>query len=379
MKLKSLEFVEHEGLDAEWKLERFDFNDVNLIVAKNATGKSKTLNVIAYLANLITGRVKVDRGHNYRYEAEFERSDGDDFLKYTLEVSSGKVSYEKLESEGAVFISRDSEGNADVFYDEINTKIKNKFSEDSLSVSNFDDIQKPYLNAMREWANNTVHIKFGSQLGQHVHGAYIDKKPLDDFKNIEGISLFIKEAEVRGTLWDLHDRIVRDLNAIGYSVEEVGIIPVGITSGGDSMNAGEVYSLYVKEKDLNVLTRQELMSQGMFRAVSALVYVNYLEVHDLSCCLLIDDIGEGLDYERSVSLIKLLVDKSKGSKHQVVMTSNDRYVMNGVSLDFWTVLIRNGHRCEVINKGNSRGIFDQFELTGLNNFDFFSRELYKGF
>jgi hypothetical protein len=91
----------------------------------------------------------------------------------------------------------------------------------------------------------------------------------------------------------------------------------------------------------------------------------------LSTTILIDDIGEGLDFDRSSRLIKLLIEiAEKNDNIQLIMSTNDRFVMNNVPLEYWQVIQRNGGECKVFNYQNSKGKFDEFEYTGLNNFDF---------
>ena len=54
------------------------------------------------------------------------------------------------------------------------------------------------------------------------------------------------------------------------------------------------------------------------------------------------------------------------------MATNDRFVMNTVPLDAWTVLRRVGRKIRVYSYENSRMRFDEFKFTGMNNFDFFA-------
>lgn len=61
-------------------------------------------------------------------------------------------------------------------------------------------------------------------------------------------------------------------------------------------------------------------------------------------CIVIDDIGERLDYERSCALIELLMSKATTQQVQLIMTTNDRFVMNKVPLEAWTVLHRADRR-----------------------------------
>ncbi len=112
----------------------------------------------------------------------------------------------------------------------------------------------------------------------------------------------------------------------------------------------------------------------MFRAISLIIQLNYLKLTREPSCILIDDIGEGLDYERSCHLIKLIMDKAENARFQLIMATNDRFVMNEVPLEYWTVLHREGKRCRVFNIKNSKEKFEEFRFTGLNNFDFFSSD-----
>jgi hypothetical protein len=91
---------------------------------------------------------------------------------------------------------------------------------------------------------------------------------------------------------------------------------------------------------------------------------------------LIDDIGEGLDYERSQRLITLIMRKAQANNLQVIMTSNDRFVMNNIPLQYWHVINRDGMKSVFYNMQNSRAVFNEFAYTGLNNFDFFANKFY---
>jgi len=59
-----------------------------------------------------------------------------------------------------------------------------------------------------------------------------------------------------------------------------------------------------------------------------------------------------------------------------VMTTNDRFIMNGVPLEYWSVIERKPGLAKLHNIHNSSQVFEDFKFTGLNNFDFFSTEFY---
>ena len=140
------------------------------------------------------------------------------------------------------------------------------------------------------------------------------------------------------------------------------------------MNA---YGISVKEDGLKDYTDQMEMSQGMFRSLSLVIQIEYSLLANLPSCIMIDDIGEGLDYERSQSLIKLIMQKAASSRLQLIMTTNNRFVMNNIDLKYWHVINRENERSVFYNIGNSKDVFEEFSLTGLNNFDFFATKFYK--
>jgi hypothetical protein len=128
--------------------------------------------------------------------------------------------------------------------------------------------------------------------------------------------------------------------------------------------------LVVKEKSLSAPTEQFAISQGMFRALSVIINIQYAINEDIPSCVIIDDIGEGLDFDRSCRLIEIVRSSSIDSNIQLIMSTNDKFVMNNVPMSEWSVLVRNGGRISVRNEHNSKQLFDAFKYTGLNNFDF---------
>jgi len=114
------------------------------------------------------------------------------------------------------------------------------------------------------------------------------------------------------------------------------------------------------------------MSQGLFRVLSLIIQLNYSLLAKVPSCILIDDIGEGLDYGRSKSLIDLIINKAKEASIQIFMTTNDRFVMNNTALEYWTIINRIGQKSLCYNFQNCKKVFEEFELTGLGHFNFFS-------
>ncbi len=108
----------------------------------------------------------------------------------------------------------------------------------------------------------------------------------------------------------------------------------------------------------------------MYRVLSLLININYFQLKNTGSCILIDDIGEGLDFDRSCRLVGLLRKKSEDSNLQIIISTNDRFVMNEVPLDEWSIIQRKGSHVKFRNIQNSKEIFENFKFTGLSNFSF---------
>jgi AAA15 family ATPase/GTPase len=162
------------------------------------------------------------------------------------------------------------------------------------------------------------------------------------------------------------------MKKIGYQLED---IDVGTPTS--FLNAPNIKLLTVKEKWINGYLDQNVLSNGMFRALAIIIYLNYIQSDQDKGCILIDDIGEGLDYDRSSALLDLLVKKAKKLSIQLIMTTNDRFIMNSVPIVNWIIVSREKGVSKLYNYENSKEIFNKFEYTGLNNFDFFSSGFYK--
>ncbi len=91
---------------------------------------------------------------------------------------------------------------------------------------------------------------------------------------------------------------------------------------------------------------------------------------------MIDDIGEGLDFDRATKLISIVIRQAEQIYSQFCMTTNDRFVMNKVPLEYWCILEREKGKVKSINPRNSSDTFKDFEEYGFNNFDLFAKGFY---
>ena len=67
MRLKSITYSQYEGRPEEWGIDDFSLKNINLIAGKNASGKTRTLNIIRGLGNLVSGDIKLQyKSGNYK-------------------------------------------------------------------------------------------------------------------------------------------------------------------------------------------------------------------------------------------------------------------------------------------------------------------------
>lgn len=375
MKLVKFYYSEHQNNPRAWELKEFAVNNINLIVGANASGKTRALNVIAGLGKLLSNS-KIQFG-NGTTKANFITDDGKK-LVYYVQLENGIVKKEELFLAGEKLIDRSENGSGEIKGVEINRNIKFRIPTNELAALRRDEIQHPFLNYLNEWASNLRHFRFAKEEEKRTL-AIIDsdqrKKEEANLRETDrAIALFKKGRKTFGD--NFMNKIIADLNEIGYSIKNVSIGPLESIQI-DSPVAGKLVGLLVQETDREGITDQNSMSDGMFRALSIIIHFNYYYLTQLSGLVLIDDIGEGLDFERSTKLIKLLINKSLDLGIQLIMSTNDKFVMNNTKLEYWQIIHRVGGVVNMHNISNSSEIFKQFRFTGLNNFDFFSTEFFK--
>ena len=370
MKLNSLNYVQYEGQPKQWRLRDLSFGDVNLLVGKNASGKSRTLSIINSLAKLLsrTTNLIFTSGN---YDVVFD-NDGQK-LNYILHYEQNKIVSERFVIDGKELLERGEGGAGKIWAEKINDFMEFQAPADQLAaVVRQDTIQHSFLAPLQQWAQSLYHYPFGTPLGQDRFAIIVkDPPPFDpkDSKNV--VAIFRRGFKEYGE--SFRQSIMRDMDRIGYSLNNIyDQAPSSVTIAG--LFPGPVVVLCVQEKALAGETDQMDMSQGMFRALSVIIQITYAQMSNTAHSILIDDIGEGLDFERSCELIRLLIDKTTRSKVQLIFATNDRFVMNTVPLESWSVLQRSGGDFRVFNYANSKAKFDEFKFTGMNNFDFFATD-----
>ncbi|MBS9385139.1 MAG: ATP-binding protein [Dolichospermum sp. BR01] len=383
MKLDFVEYCEDKGKPSEWRLDGCQLGNVNLIVGKNASGKSRILKAINFISGLLCGdkRLRPDRSSR-EWILTFDSQKEDSKKVYILKLNNGQVVKESYIIGSKKYLDRKDSGEGEVWAEKLKTDIDFQAPTNELAAFHRrDSIQHPVFDDLYTWASSLNYYQFGTELDRRV---FLTDDPIEEVikgkytdKTLAAIDIFKLGKTELGSLFI--ESIKSDMSDVGYSISEIGIqTPSRWFPDEVSIQGIKTQCLYVQESDLKDKTEQLLISQGMFRALSLIIQVNYSLLAGKPSCILIDDIGEGLDFERASAMIKLLISKAeaKSGLVQLIMTTNDRFIMNGVPLDYWSVIERQPGLAKLHNIHNSKEIFDDFKFTGLNNFDFFATQFY---
>lgn len=373
MRLKSVSYSEFLGEQKEWSISDFTLEPINLVVGKNATGKTRTLNVLSGLGNLLSGRQRPSELNSGSFDVAFEHDEH--ILKYILKILDHKVIFESFTNGEDVLLERGEGGKGSIWHEDEKRSLKFQTPEtDAAVVARRDAIQHAFLSPLSDWGSGLRYYSFGDTMGRNTISFLVDGGPPPDPTNPnEVIGLFRKGIKQYPNVFK--DSIIKAMNDIGYDIEDINTTtPQNIQIQSNSIIPVTPVALIVKERSLSGATEQAEMSQGMFRALSVIIHLQYAIYGDHPSFILIDDIGEGLDFDRSCRLINIIRKCALDSKIQLVMSTNDRFVMNNVPLEEWALLSRQGGNIKVHNYKNSKATFDNFKFTGLNNFDFLAMD-----
>lgn len=323
----------------EWALTKVYFNRQSLVVGQNATGKTKLLESISTVINAILTKDLNWKGiPTFTAQLEF---DGDIALQYNIEFDEGKIVSENLVdiNQNKILVSRTS--HTCYFYDEYNIALPEK---STALVAKQDIVKYPEAASVMQWAQTTRSITFSL--------LHIDKFRQMNLGNIDMDEMFEALSPEERQL------IIQYMNDLNYHLEDI-----------KERNLGDKFKLVeIKEKDVHHSIPTFYLSNGMYRVLYILFYMLYISKQNVKC-IFIDDLGEGLDYDRSTKLGKIVFDFCTKHSIQLIATSNDNFLMNVVPLNNWIILTRTSTTVEAISAATHKDLFDKFTKTGLRNFD----------
>lgn len=364
MILTKIDFYENKENGNYWEIKDVNLDMFNLIIGLNATGKTRLVKAIASFARTLTG--KKSHLKDGKWKLEFHDRENQIVYQYNLKIGDKIVILEEIKKGEKVILKREREEG------KLFSHIKKKmiaFSppKDQLTLHVRRDIKEfPFLEEFSKWAENFHGYMFTYAVPNQITISSHAESLLENLSTTPYLLVDALKIE------DIRDKIISDFASIGYPIDKIDVAARKIPG-----TPGDTFISFVQEKDLSCLTEQDQMSQGMYRAFSLVVILEYLLRLNKKCTVVIDDLGEGLDYERALAITELLLKKLEGGKIQLIATSNDRYLINNIDIKYLNLLERKGHVVHASNYMNCKEIFEEFRITGLNNFDFFMGKMYR--
>ncbi len=165
MSLVKLSYTEFEGTTRHWEIDQATFSDINLIVGKNASGKSRLMSVFATLTRLLSGQQQQLPFEPSSFLIELQLN-AQVFI-YQLVLKEGSVISEQLTIDGEEKLVRGENGAGKIRYEK-----EGRFLDFQLpltvlaAVNRLDKIQHPFLMELHQWAKGVALYLFGSDFGK---------------------------------------------------------------------------------------------------------------------------------------------------------------------------------------------------------------------
>lgn len=337
-----------------WELsDMSDLKQTNLLVGKNASGKTRTINALRSVTSFMqmkhSGPVKES---SFRTTLSFSNPEDENWsMEYTFEIADNKVVFEQLNVCGTTLLKRNAK--CGVLKGE---PVEPPLEKLTVQVRR-DRSAYPEIETLMEWAESVIVISCSN---------------LNPFTSISGVPDIVNPLSLSDIVENLSSpeikKIIKLANGLGYDIQHI-----------DIQSLSDLKFIYVKEKYVREIIPSLYLSSGMLRLLYLLCFLEYMKHEKKYRLLLIDDLGEGLDYKRATLLGKIVFKECQNEHIQLVSSSNDPFLMDVVDISNWQILRRNKTKIRALNEDNNKELFNLFRITGLSNFDLFSSDFIDNF
>lgn len=352
MKLEIVNYKENFNKPSAnmWEVTGLELGQQNLIVGQNATGKTRIVNVITNLA------IQIAEAPATLLNGEWELGfigEGNSRCSYKVKIEEAQVLSENLFIDGNLKLARE-DGKTKI-YSESSKEFKDISPPNNRLTLHVrrDKLEFPFLEGIIEWALGVRGFDF-SNISPLTIVVPTQISKLKSLNAVPSVLEKMNESQVCS--------IIDKVNKLGYEVEAA-------RADFSPEVPSQVKFLLLQEKGIPHLLKQYELSSGMFRAFSLLAILEYIKSSNDTGTILVDDLGEGLDFKRSKKLAEILLEETKTSNIQFIATSNDSFLMNVFPISCWNICTRNQHAVHCLNAKNSAEKFRKWEEFGLNNFD----------
>ena len=331
-----------------WELaELFPIKPLNLLVARNATGKTRTIRAFQNVMSFLQMKKVFMDIRSLEAVLKFTSDEDAEWkMDYSFKVKDGIVEKETLVVNEKVLIKR-SKTSAKYKTTKINPP-----AEKLVVQIRRDKELYPEIEQLMTWAEGVTSLSCSdinpfTILGT---GTYINPYSFSDL--VDSLS----QREMK--------KVLTVAKELGYNIASIKTVEA----------TKDIKLVQLKERSVANEMIDMQLSSGMLRTLYLLCFISVIKHNKKLSMLLIDDMGEGLDYKRSVDLGKMIFEDCEQNGLQLIASSNDAFLMDVVDIANWHVLRRKGSKVSTINQATHPDLFRKFRMTGLSNFDLFSSD-----
>jgi len=353
MKLLTYKFEEQTP---KWSVSRFELDSINLLAGLSGVGKTRILNTIFNLSQMIQkkyphglglGKWNIDfeiDDEKYHYVLHIEK---DEKLKKTI------VTKETLQKNGKPLIKRTR------YSFSFNNKKLPKLSNEDIGIyllreepkisRIYEEFRKIYIRRMNPKFQGGQTQSGRGDLGGISKDILFEEKSKLTLKFIHenfdalNVQLFLLKKYHP----NVFSKIEKDFTEIFPFVSQLDVKPINevraINMSSFPMDV-LIPILVVKEKAIKEEIPMMNLSSGMLRAIIQLVDVYIMPKNSI---YLIDEFENSMGVRSLPVMCDLLKDKS--SEIQFIFTTHHPYILNNVDVKYWKILTRKGSNVTVIN------------------------------
>lgn len=352
-----------------WDFDEVDFSsDFILLVGVSGAGKTQILRGIIDLSRIANGktingfewkiRFSTVNNTEFIWEGRFDTVDIDGlYVEDEDEQEKSPLLYEKITSKDTVLVERNEELNE--YQGKTIPKLSSHQSmiyllkEESAVIEVFNAFNKI------EYRDHTRKSSF----------LRISKKPLlsifrNKYTTLENIinsdedirteeNIINIDADIRTKLYlayknklDIFEKIKSKFIDVFQQIEDIKFAP--FETNGIPAELASVfvrnYTIYIKEKFVSKLIREDRVSSGMMRT---LIHLSEIFLSSRGTVILIDEFENSLGINCIDILTEDLIHENKTL--QFIVTSHHPYIINNIPYEYWKIVTRRGGHIDIRN------------------------------
>lgn len=342
---------------SNWVLDGLALTQFSMITGLNSVGKTRTCNVIKNTFKKIAMSLKPPQLGTT--DLVFKTTDGKTY-KLLLSVKQDESFNQVIKEEKLYEIDKDNSqmlfDRKEIFDCNLNKPFEYSPPDDSLTFhARRDKVSYPYIENI---INDSTKFYFLQSESTGIYSAIAKNRFPNEIDPGKTPSIFheLVTEEKKKIILD-------EINSLEFPIEDIIVRTV-------SVNGQEIPLLLFKEKGVGTYDIANA-SSGMKTVIFLITCLNLVED---GACVLIDNLGDGLDHKRSMEIVPVLEEKALNK--QIIVSTNNEILLNQTDIRNWNILHREGHNVKAYNYLNNRERLTKFADSGLSNYEYFMDQHY---